>query len=78
MPIDEYVDRNGEVWSKEGLVQEIEKMLNAIDSKHQSILAPEIIQALDISTLGAIYENLAQKQGSEISNNQDWLFSLVD
>lgn len=78
MPIDEYVDRNGEVWSQEGLVQEIEKMLNAIDSKHQSILAPEIIQALDISALGAIYENLAQKQGSEISNNQDWLFSLVD
>lgn len=74
----QYIDNNGVVWEREELVEQIQSLLNRIDDKHPSILSQEMMQEVDMKTLGSIYEGLLQKSGKEIANNQEWLFGLVD
>lgn len=74
----QYIDSNGVVWEREEIIKEIETLLNRIDDKHPSILSKEMMQEVDIKTLGSIYEGLLEKSGKEIANNQEWLFGLVD
>lgn len=74
----QYIDSNGVVWEREDLLKEIESLLNRIDEKHPSTLSKEIMQEVDMKTLGSIYEGLLAKSGKEIANNQEWLFGLVD
>lgn len=74
----QYIDSNGVVWEREEIIKEIESLLNRIDDKHPSILSKEMMQEVDIKTLGSIYEGLLQKSGKEIANNKEWLFGLVD
>lgn len=74
----QYIDTYGVVWEREAIINEIETLLNRIDDKHPSILSKEIMQEVDMKTLGSIYEGLLAKSGKEIANNQEWLFALVD
>lgn len=74
----QYIDSNGVVWEREKIIKEIETLLNRIDDKHPSILSKEMMQEVDMKTLGSIYEGLLQKSGKEIANNKEWLFGLVD
>ena len=74
----QYIDSYGVVWEREAILEEIETLLNAVDDKHPSVLSKEIMQEVDIKTLGSIYERLLEKSGKEIANNQEWLFGLVD
>lgn len=74
----QFVDENGEVFEREALIKEIEDLLNRMDSKHQSVLASEVVSELDFQSLISIRENLLKKSGEEIRENQEWLFSLVD
>ncbi len=74
----QFVDENGEVFEREALIKEIEDLLNRMDSKHQSVLASEVVSELDLQSLISIRENLLKKSGEEIRENQEWLFSLVD
>lgn len=74
----QYIDSNGVVWEREEIIKEIETLLNRIDDKHPSILSKEMMQEVDMKTLGSIYEGLLQKSGKEIANNKEWLFGLVD
>lgn len=74
----QYIDSYGVVWEREAILEEIETLLNAVDNKHPSVLSKEIMQEVDIKTLGSIYEGLLEKSGKEIANNQEWLFGLVD
>lgn len=74
----QYIDSNGVVWKREEIIKEIESLLNRIDDKHPSILSKEMMQEVDMKTLGSIYEGLLQKSGKEIANNKEWLFGLVD
>lgn len=74
----QYIDSNGVVWEREEIIKEIESLLNRIDDKHPSILSKEMMQEVDMKTLGSIYEGLLQKSGKEIANNKEWLFGLVD
>lgn len=74
----QFVDENGEVFERETLIKEIEDLLNRMDSKHQSVLASEVVSELDLQSLISIRENLLKKSGEEIRENQEWLFSLVD
>lgn len=74
----QYIDSYGVVWEREAILEEIETLLNAVDDKHPSVLSKEIMQEVDIKTLGSIYEGLLEKSGKEIANNQEWLFGLVD
>ncbi|WP_300222738.1 hypothetical protein [uncultured Helicobacter sp.] len=74
----QYIDSYGVVWEREAILEEIETLLNAVDDKHPSVLSKEIMQEVDMKTLGSIYEGLLEKSGKEIANNQEWLFGLVD
>lgn len=74
----QYIDSNGVVWEREEIIKEIESLLNRIDDKRPSILSKEMMQEVDMKTLGSIYEGLLQKSGKEIANNKEWLFGLVD
>lgn len=74
----QYIDSNGVVWEREEIIQEIQNLLNRIDDKHPSILSKEMMQEVDMKTLGSIYEGLLEKSGKEIANNKEWLFGLVD
>lgn len=74
----QYIDSYGVVWEREAILEEIETLLNAVDDKHPSVLSKEIMQEVDMKTLGSIYEGLLEKSGKEIANNQEWLFDLVD
>lgn len=74
----QYIDTYGVVWEREAIIEEIESLLNRIDDKHPSIISKEIMQEVDMKTLGSIYEGLLSKSGKEIANNQEWLFALVD
>ncbi|ANV98093.1 hypothetical protein BBW65_04435 [Helicobacter enhydrae] len=74
----EYIDSNGEILTQDVLVERIHRLLNQFDDTHQSVISPEIVAHLDLNTLGAIYESLLARNGKEIQNNQEWLFSLVD
>ena len=74
----QYIDSYGVVWEREAILEEIEILLNAVDDKHPSVLSKEIMQEVDMKTLGSIYEGLLEKSGKEIANNQEWLFGLVD
>lgn len=74
----QYIDSNGVVWEREEIIEEIQGLLNRIDDKHPSILSKEMMQEVDMKTLGSIYEGLLAKSGKEIANNQEWLFGLVD
>ncbi|HIY44526.1 MAG TPA: hypothetical protein IAA23_05770 [Candidatus Helicobacter avistercoris] len=74
----QYIDSYGVVWEREAILEEIETLLNAVDDKHPSVLSKEIMQEVDMKTLGSIYERLLEKSGKEIANNQEWLFGLVD
>ena len=70
----QYIDSYGVVWEREAILEEIETLLNAVDDKHPSVLSKEIMQEVDMKTLGSIYEGLLEKSGKEIANNQEWLY----
>lgn len=74
----QYVDERGEVFKREDLIKEIEALLNAVDSKHTSLISSEIAKELDIRSLISIREGLLQKKGNEICQNKEWLFGLLD
>lgn len=74
----QYIDSYGVVWERDAILEEIEALLNRVDNKHHSIISKEMMQEVDMKTLGSIYEGLLAKSGKEIANNQEWLFGLVD
>lgn len=74
----QYIDSYGVVWERDAILEEIEALLNRVDDKHHSIISKEMMQEVDMKTLGSIYEGLLAKSGKEIANNQEWLFGLVD
>lgn len=74
----QYIDSYGVVWERDAILEEIEALLNRVDNKHHSIISKEMMQEVDMKTLGSIYEGLFAKSGKEIINNQEWLFGLVN
>lgn len=74
----QYVDENGEVFTREELIKEIEVLLNCVDFKRPSSISLEISKELDIQSLISIRESLMRKSGNEISQNREWLYGLLD
>ena len=72
MPITEY----GEIVSKESLLEEIQALLNRLEESPSTQFDPYILEALDLTTLNQIRDNLLKKVNNEIDT--DWLFGLVD
>lgn len=72
MPINEY----GEIVSKESLLEEIQALLNRLEESPSTQFDPYILEALDLTTLNQIRDNLLKKVNNEIDTN--WLFGLVD
>lgn len=72
MPINEY----GEIVSKESLLEEIQALLNRLEESPSTQFDPYILEALDLTTLNQIRDNLLKKVNNEIDT--DWLFGLVD
>ena len=72
MPINEY----GEIVSKESLLEEIQALLNRLEERPSTQFDPYILEALDLTTLNQIRDNLLKKVNNEIDT--DWLFGLVD
>lgn len=72
MPINEY----GEIVSKESLLEEIQALLNCLEESPSTQFDPYILEALDLTTLNQIRDNLLKKVNNEIDT--DWLFGLVD
>ena len=72
MPINEY----GEIVSKESLLEEIQALLNRLEASPSTQFDPYILEALDLTTLNQIRDNLLKKVNNEIDT--DWLFGLVD
>ena len=72
MPINEY----GEIVSKESLLEEIQALLNRLEESPSTQFDPYILEALDLTTLNQIRDNLLKKVNNEIDT--DWLFELVD
>lgn len=72
MPINEY----GEIISKESLLEEIQALLNRLEESPSTQFDPYILEALDLTTLNQIRDNLLKKVNNEIET--DWLFGLVD
>lgn len=72
MPINEY----GEIVSKESLLEEIQALLNRLEESPSTQFDPYILEALDLTTLNQIRDNLLKKVNNEIET--DWLFGLVD
>ena len=72
MPINEY----GEIVSKESLLEEIQALLNRLEESPSTQFDPYILEALDLTKLNQIRDNLLKKVNNEIET--DWLFGLVD
>ena len=72
MPINEY----GEIVSKESLLEEIQALLNRLEERPSTQFDPYILEALDLTTLNQIRDNLLKKVNNEIDT--DWLFGLVN
>ena len=72
MLINEY----GEIVSKESLLEEIQALLNRLEESPSTQFDPYILEALDLTTLNQIRDNLLKKVNNEIDT--DWLFGLVD
>lgn len=72
MPINEY----GEIVSKESLLEEIQALLNRLEESPSTQFDPYVLEALDLTTLNQIRDNLLKKVNNEIET--DWLFGLVD
>lgn len=74
----QYIDEKEEVLKREDLIKEIEDLLNAVDTKHPSLISLEIAKELDMQSLLSIRKGLIQKKGKEIHQNKEWLFGLLD
>ncbi|WP_257875391.1 hypothetical protein [Helicobacter sp. 12S02232-10] len=69
----------GEIVTKDGLIEEIESLLNRLeDSAQNTVLNAEMMKSLDIVSLNSIRNGLLQKCGNEVQANLEWLHSLKD
>lgn len=76
---DVYVNANGEIISKEDLINEIESLLNRLKgSPMETSLDVGMMKSLDIDSLTSIRDSLLQKCGKEIEINLQWLHSLKE
>ena len=77
-----YLTKSGELVTKQGLIDEIQALLNNIahrDSKlQQTYLNKDIMEVLEFSELENIRDNLLEKSSNHIESNKDWLLGLVD
>ena len=76
-----YLTKSGELVTKQGLIDEIQALLNNIvhrDSKlQQTYLNKDIMEVLEFSELESIRDNLLEKSSNHIQSNKDWLLGLV-
>ncbi|PAF47108.1 hypothetical protein BKH46_05200 [Helicobacter sp. 12S02634-8] len=67
----------GEFVTKEGLIAEIQSLLNHFQDKAtETLLDTKMMETLDINALQAIRNGLLARSGNEVANNLKWLHAL--
>lgn len=71
------VTQNGEIVSREELIVEIERLLNAMPNSSTS-LSREVMSHLSLQELESVRNSLLERAKDIVGHNREWLFSLVD
>lgn len=73
-----HITKNGEITTKDGLIAEIEGLLNTIPDSSHTTLSPVVMAVLSYEDLENIRDSLLAKTQDVISHNKEWLLGLVD
>ncbi|TLD96067.1 hypothetical protein LS71_007430 [Helicobacter jaachi] len=72
-----YTTKNGEITTKEDLIQEIEALLNQLPAKSPTTLSISVMSVMSCRDLENVRDGLLSKQKDIIARNQQWLIGLA-